>query len=366
VPEQLPTRRGAMRGTRVAGPVRASWWLGPSGIAFLLVLAVLSVGTAGYMIIEGWPAWDSLFMTVTSITTVGYREVHPLSRSGQAFTIVLLLAGVGTVLYALTLGVASVVQSGWAGRWEAVRRARMIDDLHDHFIVCGYGRMGKIIVEEMHRQGAPYLVIDRDPALVHELIAAGGLALAADASSEEVLERAGIRRARALITAVGTDAENVYIIISARLIRPDLYIIGRAESDDAVRKLKRAGADRVFSPYQVGAHQIAQAALRPAVVDFVQLVTSAGELELGIEQVRVTDASPLCGQSLASGNVRQQFGVVVVGIQRTSGRMEFNPAPEAVIQPGDFLIVMGKPDSLKQLELIAGERSASRASLSPS
>jgi voltage-gated potassium channel len=341
-------------------PARASWWLGPSGIALLMVVAVIAVGTAGYMVIEGWSAWDSFFMTVTSITTVGYREVHPLSRAGQAFTVLLLLGGVGTVLYALTLGVASVVQGGFAARWESQRRERMIENLDDHFIVCGYGRMGRIIVEEFRRQRVPHVVVDRDSGLVHELIESGGLAVAADASAEEVLVRVGIARARALIAAVGTDAENVYIILSARLTRPDLYIIGRAETEDAVRKLKRAGADRVFSPYQEGAHQIAQAALRPAVMDFVQLATSAEQqLELGIEQVKLTGKSPLCGQTLAGANVRQRFGVVVVGIQRTGGKMEFNPPPEAVMQVGDFLVVMGRPESLQQLEAMArGEPAA--------
>jgi voltage-gated potassium channel len=318
-----------------------------------LVIAVLTVGTLGYMVIEGWEPWDSFFMTVTSITTVGYREVHPLSRSGQVFTVLLLLGGVGTVLYALTLGVAAVVQGGFADRWEALRRDRMIDDLQNHFIVCGYGRMGRIIVDEFRRGHVAHVVVDRDPDLVHEIIAAGGLAVAADASAEEVLLRLGIARARALIAAVGTDAENVYIILSARLTRPDLHIIGRAETDDAVKKLKRAGADRVFSPYQVGAHQIVQAALRPAVVDFVQLATSSERLELGIEQVQLSAASPLCGRSLANANVRQQFGVVVVGIQRIGGRMEFNPPPEAVMDVGDCLVVMGKPDTLQQLEAVA-------------
>ena len=346
------TTRAAEGRKPQAAPVRASWWLGPSGIALQLVVAVLAVGTLGYMVIEGWGPWDAFFMTVTSITTVGYREVHPLSRSGQVFTVLLLLGGVGTVLYCLTLGVASVVQGGFASRWEALSRARMIDQLRDHVIVCGYGRMGRIIVDEFRRQGTPHVVVDRDPELVHELVTGGGLAVAADASAEEVLQRLGVAHARALVAAVGTDAENVYIILSARLVRPDLYIIGRATNDDAVRKLKQAGADRVFSPYQAGAQQIVQAALRPAVVDFVQLATG-DRLELAIEQVRLTSSSPLCGRPLANANVRQTCGVVVVGIQRQGGRMEFNPPPEAAMAPDDCLVVMGRPESLRKLEAAA-------------
>jgi len=331
-------------------PVRAPWWLGPSGIALSLVLGALAAGTAGYVLVEGWSVWDAFYMTVITVTTVGYREVHPMTRPGEALTVLLLLGGVGTFFYVLSLFVAGVVQAGFARRWEAKRRDRMLDDLRDHFIVCGYGRMGRIIVDEFRRQDVPFVVIDREAELVHELVAAGSLAVAADAGSEDVLRRIGIDHARGLISAVGSDAENVYIILSARLTRPDLFIIGRAENEDAIAKLRRAGADRVFSPYQAGAHQMAQAALRPAVVDFVQLATSSERLELGIEQIRLTPASPLCGQSLAAANVRQRFGVVVVGVQRAGGKMEFNPAPETEMSAGDHLIVMGRPDTLKQLE----------------
>jgi len=317
---------------------------------------VLIIGTTGYVVIEGWPVMDALFMTVTSITTVGYREVHELSPAGQIFTMILLLGGVGTVFYVLTLMVAGVVEGGLFVRWERRRRARMLDSLRDHFIVCGYGRMGRLIVEEFRRQGVPLVVVDRDPELAHQIIEGGGLAVAADASTEEVLLRVGIHQARGLVTAVSTDAENVYIVLSARLLRPDLYIIGRAETEDAVRKLKRAGADRVISPYQIGAQQMALTALRPAVVDFVQLATSttsSEHLDLAIEQVKIGSNAAFAGKSIVDANLRQRFGVVIVGIQRRDGKMDFNPAPDALMQAGDQLIVMGRSDGLKQLESMA-------------
>jgi voltage-gated potassium channel len=320
------------------------------------VVLVLIIGTTGYVVIEGWSVSDALFMTVTSITTVGYREVHELSPAGRYFTMALLLGGVGTVFYVLTLMVAGVVEGGLFVRWDERRRARMLDNLRDHFIVCGYGRMGRLIVDEFRRQGVPHVVVDRDPELSHQIIEEGGLAVAADASSEEVLQRIGIHYARGLVTAVSTDAENVYIVLSARLLRPDLYIIGRAETEDAVRKLKRAGADRVISPYQIGAQQIALTALRPAVVDFVQLATATGsteQLDLAIEQVKIGSGAAFAGQSIVDANLRQRYGVVIVGIQRRDGRMEFNPAPDAVLQAGDQLVVMGRLDGLKQLESMA-------------
>ena len=317
---------------------------------------VLIIGTTGYVVIERWTVMDALFMTVTSITTVGYREVHELSPAGRIFTMILLLGGVGTVFYVLTLMVAGVVEGGLFVRWERRRRARMLDTLRDHFIVCGYGRMGRLIVEEFRRQGVPLVVVDRDPELAHQIIEGGGLAVAADASSEEVLLRVGIHQARGLVTAVSTDAENVYIVLSARLLRPDLYIIGRAETEDAVRKLKRAGADRVISPYQIGAQQMALTALRPAVVDFVQLATSttsSEHLDLAIEQVKIGSGAAFAGKSIVDANLRQRFGVVIVGIQRRDGKMDFNPAPDALMQAGDQLIVMGRSDGLKQLESMA-------------
>jgi voltage-gated potassium channel len=351
--------RSARRATNAG--VLLPWWARPSRLGPGLLVLVLVIGTTGYVLIEGWSISDALYMTVTSITTVGYREVHDLSPAGRIFTMILLLGGVGTVFYVLTLMVAGVVEGGLFVRLDQRRRARMIDNLHDHFIVCGYGRVGRLIVEEFRREGVSHVVIDRDPDLAHEIIQEGGLAVSADASSEEVLQRVGIHRARGLVTAVSTDAENVYIVLSARLLRPDLYIIGRAETDDAVRKLKRAGADRVISPYQIGAQQMALTALRPAVVDFVQLATTTTEhLDLAIEQVKIGNEAPFAGQSIVDANLRQRFGVVIVGIQRTDGRMEFNPAPDAVMQAGDQLVVMGRSDGLKRLESMA--HGAARAS----
>ncbi len=331
------------------GPVRLQ---GPR-LAVALLLLVLVGGTVGYVAIEGWSAWDAFYMTITTVTTVGFREVHPLSRAGQAFTALLIVVGVGTAFYTFTLLAATVVEGGLHERFSQRRRERMLDELTDHFIVCGFGRIGGTIVEEFRRQHVPYVVIERDPERVHAVIEAGGLAVAADASREDVLKRVGIDRARGLIAAVGTDAENVYTVLTARVLRPDLYIIGRAESEDAARKLRRAGADRVVSPYLIGATQMAQTALRPAVVDFFQLATSSENLELAIEQVTIGERTGLAGRSLIEANLRQRFGVVVVGIQRRGGGMEFNPPGDAMMQAGDQLVVLGRADGLRDLELAA-------------
>ncbi len=302
------------------------------------------------MAIEGWSVWDAFYMTIITVTTVGYKEVHDLSRAGEMFTVVLLIAGVGAALYTFTLLATVVVEGGLPKRLQRRRHERMLETIKDHFIICGYGRIGSIVAEQFRRQRIPYVVVERNGDRLQTAMDAGALGVEADASREDVLKRVGIDRARGLIAVVGTDAENVYAVLTARVMRPDLFIVGRAETDDATQKLKRAGADRVISPYQIGAVQIAQSAVRPAVVDFVELATNADNIELAMEEIPIGAASQFAARSVVEANFRQRYGVIVVGIQRQDRRMEFNPEPETRIQAGDKLVVLGRPDSLKRLE----------------
>lgn len=229
----------------------------------------------------------------------------------------------------------------------------MLTLIKDHFIVCGYGRIGSIIAAQLQQQNIPFVVVERDPARLQSAMMDGLLAVQADASHEDVLKRVGIEHARGLIAAVGTDAENVYTVLSARVLRPDIFIVGRAEGDDASRKLMRAGANRVVSPYQIGAVQMAQTAIRPAVVDFMTLATSSDNLELAMEEITVEVGSPLVDKSLLDANLRQRFGVIVVAIQRQDRHMDFNPEPDTAIRAGDKLVVLGRPHSLRRLEVEA-------------
>jgi len=329
------------------------WWGAGWRLLALLILALHALGTVGYALIEGWSLWDAFYMTVITITTVGYGEVHPLSPAGQAFTVVLLLTGVGTFFYAFTLFMTLLSEGKWTERRAHKRLARMLDELTDHFIICGYGRMGEIIAREFARHNVPFVIVERNPERMHVAMEQGFVAVEADASNEDVLRRVHINRARGLIAAVSTDAENVYAVLSARLLRPDLFIVGRAETDDARIKLKRAGADRVISPYHLGGIQLAQTALRPAVVDFVQLATSSENLDLNLEQVHIGPGSSLDGRNLIESGVRQRYGVVVVGIRRADGKMDFNPEPETMMRAGDDLVVLGRAKSLKELEAAA-------------
>jgi len=321
------------------------------GFAVALLVSVIAAGTVGFMATDDRNVWDAFYMTVLALTTVE-APVH-LSRVGQAFTVVLLLGGVGAALYTFTLLATVVVEGGLPKRLQRRRHERMLETIKDHFIICGYGRIGSIVARQFNRQAVPYVVIERNPERLQTAIEEGALGVEADASREEVLKRVGIDRARGLIAAVGTDAENVYAVLSARVMRPDLFIVGRAETEDATQKLKRAGADRVISPYQIGGMQIAQTALRPAVVDFVELATNSDNLDLAMEEITIAGSSSLAMQSILDANLRQRYGVIVVGIQRQDRSMEFNPEPDTAIRAGDKLVVLGRPESLRRLEIEA-------------
>jgi voltage-gated potassium channel len=331
-------------------PAKGDHWFraqGP-GFAVALLLSVIGIGTLGFMITDGRGAWDAFYMTILALTTV--EAPTNLSRAGQRFTVGLLLVGVGAALYTFTLLATVVVEGGLPKRLQRRRHERMLESIKDHFIICGYGRIGSIVARQFTRQGVPFVVVERSPERLQAAIEDGALGVEADASREDVLKRVGIARARGLIAAVGTDAENVYAVLSARVMRPDLFIVGRAETEDATQKLKRAGADRVISPYQIGAVQIAQTALRPAVVDFVELATSSENIDLAMEEITIAASSPLASRTILDANLRQRYGVIVVGIQRQDRSMEFNPEPDTAILAGDKLVVLGRPESLRRLE----------------
>jgi voltage-gated potassium channel len=326
---------------------------GGPATAIALLASVIVGGTVGYVLIEGWSVWDAFYMTVITVTTVGYKEVHDLSRVGQAFTVVLLLGGVGAALYTFTFLATAIVEGGLPKRLQRRRLYHMLEAIRDHFIVCGYGRIGAIVTDQFRRQGIRFVIVERDTVRAKAALTLGMLVVEADATREDVLKEAGIDRARGLIAAVGTDAENVYTVLSARVLNPNLFIVGRAEGEDSVLKLERAGANRVISPYQIGAMQMAQTALRPTVVDFVALATNAENFELSMEEITIGKGSSLAGQSIINANLRSRFGVVVVAIQRNDRRMDFNPEPDATMLEGDKLVVLGRPESLKSLEIEA-------------
>jgi voltage-gated potassium channel len=318
-----------------------------------LPVAMLGVGTLGYVLIEGWPLVDALYMAVITLTTVGYLEVHPLGPAGRGFTMAYLLAGVYSVFWAATALIQAVVSGEIRGDFGRQRMERRLAELRDHVIVCGLGRMGRLVCAEFAARGMPFVVVDRDPAVLEELDLPHGITLHGDATADEVLRKAGVERARVLVTAAASDADNLYITMSARLLSEKLFIVARAEGELAETKLMRAGASRVVSPYVIGGQRMAQAVLRPTVVDFIELATRSDHLELQIEETEVAPGSAIAGAQVRDSRLRQELGVIVVAIKKPDGRMLFNPAPEESIEPRDILIALGRRDRMDRLVALA-------------
>jgi len=324
-------------------------------VVFLLLVPVLllSVGTLGYMSIEGWSAADALYMTVITVTTVGYLEVHPLDPAGRAFTMGLALGGVFTLFYAATATISAIVTGRARGDIWRQRMERTLAELSDHVIVCGMGRMGRFICREFSNLEMPFVVIDRDGGLFEGFDLPHGIPLVGDATSDEVLRKAGVDRARVLVTVAASDADNLFITMSARLLNDKLNIVARAEEEGAEKKLMRAGASRVVSPYMIGGERMTQAVLRPAVIDFLELATRADYMELQIEEVVVQAGGALAGMLIRDPRIRSELGIIVVAVKRADGTMAFNPEPDLALAEGDTLIALGHRKQLEELERLA-------------
>ena len=302
------------------------------------------------MVIEGWSFLDGLYMTITTITTVGFMEIHPLSFAGRIFTIFLIIGGVGGALYILTTMVQYILEGQFGITMGRRRMKAKIARLKGHFILCGYGRVGREIARVFNEERASFVVIDNDKEQVAKAESYGYLCLLADATSDEVLKEAGIGRARGLVAAVGNDTANTYITLSARGLHPDLFIAARCSSSEAESKLRRAGADRVISPHIIGGRRMAMLALRPAVVDFIDTVTYRPGRELQLENVDVASSSSLVNQTLKK--VRERVGITVLAMRKQSGKLLANPPDEEIIEDGDRLIVIGTKKRLAALESI--------------
>lgn len=323
-------------------------------ILILIPTALMIGGTAGYYFIEeSFTLFDALYMTVVTLTTVGYEEVHPLTTPGRVFTIILLLVGVLTFFYTVT-ELVRVVISGEVQQLLGRRRmARSLAEMKNHMIICGYGRMGRHVCGEFSQRRLPFVIIDRRPEVLRDFELPHGIALEGDATSDEVLKRAGVERARALVTVAASDADNLFITLSARLLNDKLFIVARAEGELAEQKLRRAGASRVVTPYAIGGAKVAMAVLRPAVVDFIELATGTEHLDLQIEETLIQPGSKLAGVTLHASGLRQELGVIVVAIKKANGHLVANPPGDAVMMPGETLIALGARQSLDRVEVLA-------------
>ncbi|MEW6068172.1 MAG: potassium channel family protein [Nitrospirota bacterium] len=282
-------------------------------LSITLIILVLSFGTAGYMSIERWDLLDSLYMTVITIASVGYKEVHDLSSNGRLFTVLLIIGGAGTVLYALNTGAKIIIEGELQEVFGRKRLEKKLRELKDHYIICGYGRMGKIISKELKAENKNIVVIEKKTDILEEK--EDIILLQGDATKDEILKRVGIEKAKCLISVLSTDAENLFVVLSARELNPNLLIIARAGEEGSEQKLIRAGADRVVSPYHIGGLRIAHSVLKPAVVDFIEFATKSGNIDLQMEELPVQEGSRLAGLSLDECGIGRDLGIIIVAIK---------------------------------------------------
>jgi voltage-gated potassium channel len=323
-------------------------------VAVVVLAGIIVAGSLGYMLL-GFGVLDAVYQTVTTITTVGFREVKPLDSGGKVFTIVLILAGVGTALYTLTVMLELLVEGHLGHAMEKRRMDKRVAALSDHAIVCGWGRVGRAIARELEAAGKALVVIDNDPERTATI--RGHLHILGDASDDDVLRHAGIERASALVAAVSTDPANLFITLSGRSLRPELFIVSRAREDSSAAKLTRAGADRVVNPQELGAARIAAFLLRPHVTEFLDVVMHDRDTELRLEEIRVADDSPLSGLTVSDAKVRDRTGALLLAVRDGDAGFITNPTALTVMKAGHILIAIGTEQQLQALSAVAHSRS---------
>ncbi len=316
-----------------------------------LVLAVVFIGTVGYHLIEGWPLLDCLYMTIITIFTVGFREVRDLSVTGRIFTILVILSGAGTAVFAFTK-FGEIIYAGGVGRfWRRKRMENKIRNLENHFIICGHGRMGRIVRERLEEENVPFIVIDNEEEKLKDLKERSSCCfIEGDATQEEILLKAGIKKARGLVALLPTDPDNLYLVMTVKLLNPSLFVIARAMDDEAEKKILQIGANKVISPYSVTGLRIAQALIRPTVVDFVDLIIRRKELALFMEEFVVRSEAKIEDQTLKSCDLRRVANVIVAAIKKPGEDIVFNPSPDTKIEKGDTLLVMGTKEDITRFE----------------
>jgi voltage-gated potassium channel len=319
-------------------------------LAALVPPALLAMGTVGYVVVEGWDWFDALYMTTITLTTIGFGEVNALSHAGRALTMILALGGAFSLAAAATFVLRSVVSGELASVFGRQRMEKALATVSDHVIVCGFGRVGRLVTQEFLESGVGVVVVDNN---AERLKAAPGLYVHGNVTKDSVLKAAGIARARALVTVVPSDADNLYVTMSARLLSEKLFIVARAEGEDADEKLTRAGANRVVSPTALGGQRVAQAVLRPAVLDFIDLASRTQHLELQVEETTLRSGSALIGKTVREAKLRDSANVLVVAVKRADGQMLFNPPPDVAFELSDTLIVLGGRAGLDTLESLA-------------
>ncbi|MEA3428140.1 MAG: potassium channel protein [Thermodesulfobacteriota bacterium] len=318
--------------------------------SILLTLLIIVLGTTGYMIIEGWDIFDSLYMTVITITSVGYGEVHEIGKAGRLFTVFLIIIGIGFVIYVA----GAVVQFMLEGQIRTIlgrrRLDKKIDRLRNHYIICGYGRIGRLLCKNIQKKSIGLVVIEKNEKLREVMDKDGILYVLGNAADETTLINAGVKHAKSLVAVLGTDTDNVFLVLTARQLKPDLHITARACHDETKAKLRAAGANKVESPYDIGALSMAQRILRPAVTNFLDQALDDQRQDIHMEEMSVSPSSSLINLMLKDSGIRQNYNLIIIAIKKLGGAMLFNPSFESIIKAGDILIAVGKTENLQKLE----------------
>lgn len=324
-------------------------------IALVALVILLVVGAAGYRFLEGMSFVDAVYMAVITISTVGFGEVQQLGPEGRLFTIALIVGGGGVAIYSLSSVAEFVLSGAWRAHWDHRVRLRMLAQLSNHIIVCGYGRVGRHVAHGLAAEKLPFVVVDRDPERIAHIEEMGYLALQGNAADEVYLREAGINRACGLVATANTDAENVFIVLTARGLRPDLLIVARANYEDSESKLLRAGADKVILPYSITGRRMVAALIRPDVADFLDQVTHTGGLELVLEQVRIAPTSSLVGQTLSEAQQRHQLGITVLACRLPGDHINTKPGAETVLRANAQIVALGTREQLQAMIRLAQE-----------
>jgi voltage-gated potassium channel len=319
------------------------------------LIAILTGGTVGFVVIENYPWFDAFYMTLITVTTVGYAEIHPLSEGGRIFNSFLIFFGVVILLLAVGAMTQTVIELELNQFFGKRRIKNMIDKLDGHFILCGFGRVGRGAAEELRQAGVLFVVVDNDENKVERAIHDGMLGVVADASRDETLRDVGIDKARGLIATLSSDADNLFLVLTAKTLNPNLQLTARIAEESSEQKMRRAGADYVFAPYNSTGHRMVQALLKPHVMQFLDFTTQANMgINVGIEQVQIEESCKYRGRALSEMQISRDTGVIVLAVRRANGDMSFNPPPESKLAAGDHLIAMGQPESLRKLERLLG------------
>jgi voltage-gated potassium channel len=322
-------------------------------LAFVILIALILVGTSGYHWLEGMSIIDALYMTIITISTVGFGEVRTLSPLGRVFTITLILGGGGLAAFSISAGVDFIMSGEWRAYWNTRRRFRMLSELTEHVIVCGFGRVGRHVSDELAAENVPFIVIDTDEDRIAHAQKQGYLTITGNAANEALLQKVGIEQARAMVAAVDSDAENVFITLTARSLNPNIYIVARANYDDSEPKLLSAGVNRTIMPYHISGKRIVTMLVRPSVADFLDEVAHAGGLELVLEEVRIKPGSKLAGKTISDAQVRSQLGVTVLACRNQEGNFDTRIGPDTILKPDGLLIVLGTREQLREMLKLA-------------